>query len=145
MGFNFRNKGGRTYRSWKQWSEGDFIIGTYQESYEDQFGNECYEVKIIETDFAEEKDNLDEGVTLGVNSCGALKNKFKDVPVGSTVRIEFLGTGVVEKGPMKGKDFNNVGLGVDESTATGGVVKNAVKAQSKLDKESEESGDGYDL
>ena len=138
MSFKFRKVGGRTYRSWTKWSEGDVLIAKYTESYEDQFGNTCYEVQVIESDFSNEEENLDEGALLGVNSCGSLNNKMKGVEIGSVLRIEYAGKGKIDKGPMAGKSFHNVNLGVDATTA------GATPIASKIDEE-DTKGEDYDL
>lgn len=113
--FNFRKIGGRVYRSWKLWEEGDEIIAKYIQPYEDQFGNTCHEVEIIESDFHDK--DLEEGVILGLNSCGGLNHKLEDVVKGTTVRVEYEGEDVIEKGKMKGKMFHKVAVSIDDSTA----------------------------
>lgn len=116
MSFKFNKIGSRSYRSWKKWSEGDYLIGKFKKQYEDQFGNPGYEVAVIETDFAEEGDNLNEGDILGLNSCGGLNYKMEEVPENAVIKVEYMGTDVMEKGPMKGKEFHKVELSVDETT-----------------------------
>ncbi len=111
--FNFVKKGGRKYLAWKNWQVGEYLVGKYTKSYEDQFGNENYEVQIIEAEI--EGADLKEGDLFGVNSCGSLKHNMTDVAPGSYIQVTYEGKGEIEKGPFKDKSFHKVGLEVDDS------------------------------
>ena len=137
--FNFRQIGGaRSYRGWKNWEVGDTLTGKFIKKFEDQFGNPGYEIEVIETDFQDGK-NIEEGKVMGLNSCGSLNYKMDDVDPGSVIQIEYNGNdGVVEKGPMKGKNFHDVNL----SVADDNMVESAVAAQKTLEPAETEE---YDL
>lgn len=131
--FNFRQVGGaRVYRSWKNWEEGDTLIGKFQKQFEDNYGNPGYEVEVIETDF-HNGENIEQGKVIGLNSCGSLNYKMEEVQLGSVIRVEYNGTDIGEKGPYKGKEFHDVSLDVDDTT----VVATATPV--------EESEESYDL
>lgn len=136
MSFNFTEKGNKTYRSWKKWTEGDVLIGKFLSQYEDNYGNPGYDVQVIECDFSEEGDILEEGKIIGINSCGGLNYKMEEVPLGSVIRVEYDGTDFMDKGPMKGKEFHKVNLGVDESTAN-----STQKVEKQVEESSEENFD----
>jgi len=91
---------------------------------------------------------MDEGTLFGVNGCGSLNFKMKEVNDGAIVRIEYLGQEKVEKGPMKGKDFHNIGLQVDESSVDVAAVKKAqdeVLARVREEEGYEAPEESYDL
>ena len=114
--FKFRRVGGLKYRSWKLWSEGDYIVGKYVRTKEDQFGNPSYEVEVIESQFANE-DDFAEGDVVGINSCGGLNYKMEGVLPGSILQITYEGEDTMDKGKFKGKSFHSVDLQVDDSSA----------------------------
>ena len=138
--FKFRSVGGsRSYRSWKSWEEGDTLTCKFIKQYEDQYQNAGYEVEVIECDFHNEEDIVDEGKIMGLNGCGSLNYKMEEIPQGAIIQVVYEGKGKVEKGPMKGKDFHDVSVLVDENSVSGMEAPNA-KAMKQ-----EEPEDDYDL
>ncbi len=129
--FNFRKLGGRKYLKWSDWNPGEYIVGKYIQSYEDQFGNENYEVQIIEAEV--EGIELKEGDLFGLNSCGGLKRNMEDVAYGSYVQVTYNGKGVMEKGPFKGKPFTDVSLEVDDSGVN--TAESIKKVQDEMQEE----------
>ena len=104
--FNFRQIGGsRVYKAWKEWKEGDFVVGKFTSQYTDNYGNPGYELEVIDSSF-----DIQEGKIMGINSCGSLNYKMSDVSIGDTIKIQFEGEDVIEKGKYKGKTFNNVSV-----------------------------------
>jgi len=126
--FNFKKRGGRAYKSWKKWTIGDFIVGKFIKTYEDNFGNTCYEVEIIEAQFADGTE-LKEGSLFGVNSCGSLSHNMQDVLPGSFVEMTYDGEGEIEKGSFKGKKFHSVQLSVDDDSVDVEAIKNAESSE----------------
>lgn len=111
--FKFKKvKGQRVYKKWKEWEEGEYVIGKLIGTYIDKFKNTCYEVEVIESDVEE----FEEGKVAGLNSCGSLNYKMEDVLIGSTVRVEYTGTTVLDKGDFEGTEAHTVDVSIDEST-----------------------------
>ena len=96
--------GARTYRSWKNWEIGEYIVGEFVEQYTDNYGKPGYAVKVVETNIKD----LGEGKIIGLNSCGGLDYKMDKVSEGDTLKFEYDGTGILEKGKFAGKEFHQV-------------------------------------
>lgn len=108
---NFRKiNGSKTYRPWKQWDVGEYVVGKYLELGEDNFGNPSYSVEVMETNV----ESFKEGTTVGINSCGGLNLAMEKICTGTVIRLEYEGTDVMEKGKFKGKEFHIVGVAVAE-------------------------------
>jgi len=131
--FNFTKKGGRKYLKWGLWNEGDYLVGKFIATYLDQYGNECYEVQIIEAEI--EGIELKEGDTFGINSCGGLKKNMVDVLPGSFIQVTYNGEGEMEKGPFKGKPFTDISLEVDASGADEAASIKAVQDEAQAEEE----------
>jgi hypothetical protein len=117
----------KKYRSWKLWNVGDFIIGTFQGSYTDNFGKPGYTVEIEECSFENKEEVLEEGTLIGLNNCRGLSYRFEQchpgtdtriIQVGTKVRIEYQGMDKVsnKKSAFFGKDCHQVSVQVDEET-----------------------------
>jgi hypothetical protein len=110
--FQFRQvKGAKRYKAWKEWLEGDIVIGVFKDTYIDKYKKNGYTIEIIETQFQEGED-LPAGTMLGLNGMGSLDYKMEDVEIGSVVRIEYTGKTVLEKGPYEGKEAHTVSVAV---------------------------------
>ena len=106
----FVERGGSVnYKPWKEWKEDDFVVGEYVNQKTDKFGKPSYTLRVIDSNI-----ELQEGSSLALNSCGSLNYKMEQVAEGAIVKVVYTGTGVVEKGQMKGKDFHKVDLFVGE-------------------------------
>ncbi len=111
---NFRKvNGSKTYRPWKEWEVGEYLVGKYLELCEDSYGNPSYSIEAMESNV----ESLKEGTTIGINSCGGLNLAMEKIATGSIIRLEYEGTDVMEKGKFKGKDFHMVGVAVAEDDA----------------------------
>jgi hypothetical protein len=118
----FRRVGGssRQYKKWADWGEGDAVIGKYLGSgeRESQFGLQTYhDIDPMEVD----TDGVSLDKTLRLNSCGSIDNQMDEVAEGSIVKVTFNGKGIIESGPMKGKEFNDVTVEVAEEDDTDGL------------------------
>ena len=111
-----RQIGGRAYRGWKDWSEGDYIIAKFLAEYEDNYEKPGYEMEIIECEFEKESSIWKPGTIVGLNSSGSLNHKMKEIEVGDIVKIEYGGKDVLQKGKYKDKDFHVVNLWLMEES-----------------------------
>lgn len=121
MSYNFRTVMGQSsYKAWKNWSEGDFLVGKYISQSEDNFGNPNYKVEVIEAQF-------DDGTTpkpasvFTFNSSGTLKKAMEEVNTGDIVKVIYKGEDVVSKGKFKGKKFHSMEVLVAPSNNTPAV------------------------
>lgn len=86
---------GQAGDSWKPENEGDTIQGTLK-AVKTDVGINKSNVYVIQTEDAEDP--------MSVWGSTVLDTKFQEIPVGSEVKIEYLGT-VKGKGPKPYKDF----------------------------------------
>lgn len=113
MKFQFKKlKSERVYKKWSEWELGDYVVGKLLEVGEDQFKKANYVVEVIETSF----EDVAVGKNLCLNANGSLDYRMADVEIGTTIRVEYEGEGVMEKGPFKGKTFHKVGLEIAIAT-----------------------------
>lgn len=110
--YNFRKIGGRKYKAWKNYEEGDYIIGKYTQSYEDNYNHTCWELQVIETNI----DDFKVGDLVGINYTGSIAYKFEEAGIepGQVVKLEYLGLGEMTKGNHKGKEFHDVDVAIAE-------------------------------
>ncbi len=101
-----RVKGERIYKKWNEWEVEDFVVGKLIEVGEDQYKKANYIVEVIETSL----EGVEVGKNLCLNSNGSLDYRMEDVEIGTIIRVEYEGEGVMEKGPYKGKKFHKVDL-----------------------------------
>lgn len=101
-------KGTRVYKKWSEWELGDFVVGKLIEVGEDQFKKANYIVEVIETSF----EDIQVGSNFCLNANGSLDYRMEDIEVGTVIRVEYEGEGIMEKGPFKDKKFHKVGLEV---------------------------------
>lgn len=121
MSYNFRTVLGQSsYRAWKNWEAGDFLVGKYVSQAEDSFGNPNYKVEVIEA-FFEEGETPKAGSLFTFNSSGALKKSMEEINVGDIIKVIYKGEDVVTKGKFKGKKFHSMEVLV--APANGGESK----------------------
>ena len=109
--------GSKVYRGWKNWAEGEFIQGVLVGQSTDNYGKPNWHIQVVETNI-EDQDEIIEGATVGLNSCGGLDFKLAQVEEGESVYIEYDGTTALTKGKFKGKDCHNVIVKVMEADAS---------------------------
>jgi len=100
--------GARSYRGWKNWTAGDILVGRFVNQSVDQYDKPNYHIEVIETDFAEEEENVEAGKKLVLNSCGSLDYAMEQVEIGMDIEIIYQGTTTLEKGKYKGKECHTV-------------------------------------
>lgn len=119
---NFRKlNGGCIYRPWKNWAEGDVVVGKFIRQDEDMYHKPNWIIEIEETEFTNEEDNLEVGKHLGLNSCGSLDKAMEknEVMEGTIIQIEYTGKIMLEKGPFAGKEAHTVILSVADGDSDG--------------------------
>ena len=102
--------GGRcTYRAWKDWEVGDYIIGQYKGSKTDNYDKPNWLVLVEEASFADKKEAKKlEGQVIGLNSNGMLNKAMERVEEGDMIQVMYNGTSEIEKGKYAGKDAHLV-------------------------------------
>lgn len=114
--------GGRcTYRAWGEWEVGDYIIGTYKGSREDQYNKPNWLVAVEEAEFSDSKAAKKLiGQTIGLNSAGQLNKAMEKVEEGDMIQVMYNGTSEIEKGKYAGKDAHLIEVDlVEEDDGSG--------------------------
>jgi len=121
MSYNFRTVMGQSsYRPWKNWSSGDFLVGKYVSEATDTFGNPNYKVEVIEAKFEDGKEPKT-GSVFSFNSSGTLKKAMEEIAVGDIVKVIYKGEDTVTKGKYKGKRFHSMEVLVAPSNGSAPV------------------------
>ena len=108
MSFNFKTVMGQSsYRPWKKWSEGDYLVGKYVSQSEDQFGKANYKVEVIEGQF-EDGTTPKAGAMFTFNSSGALNKAMDEISEGDIIKVIYKGEDTITKGKYKGKSFHSM-------------------------------------
>jgi len=116
--YNFKSvSGGSSYRAWKKWAEGDYLVGKYISESEDNFGNPNYKVEVLEASF-DDGTAPKAGSNFSFNSSGSLKRAMGSIEVGDVVKVIYKGEGIIEKGKFKGKPFHNMEVLVSSNSET---------------------------
>jgi hypothetical protein len=143
--FNFRQAGGaRKYRPWKQWAEGDYVIGVFKDTYTDKFRNEGWIIEVIECDFKDSQAAWNEGDVVGLNAAGGLAYSMEEAQKGAIVRIEYNGLDTLTSGDYKGSEVHTFKVGIDDSKLDSKEIKRVQDAKNETETEDSEEGD-YDL
>lgn len=118
MSYSFRTVMGQSsYRAWKNWAAGDYLVGKYVSESVDSFGNPNYKVEVIEAKFEDDKQPK-AGASFSFNSSGTLKKAMEEVSVGDVIKVIYKGEDVVSKGKFKGKKFHSMEVLVAPSNGT---------------------------
>lgn len=105
--YNFKQVlGSSSYKPWKEWETGEYLVGKFLSENEDKFGNPNYKVEVIESNFEEGKPAV--GASFTFNSSGSLKKAFEDIKVGQVVKVIYKGEDTINKGKFAGKKFHNM-------------------------------------
>lgn len=99
--------GQSSYRAWKNWDIGDYLVGKFVSQGEDNFGNPSYKVEVIEAGF-ENADVPATGSIFSFNSSGALNKAMEEITVGDVIKVIYKGEDTVTKGKFKGKKFHSM-------------------------------------
>jgi hypothetical protein len=112
--YNFKKTagtGGGSYKGWKTWRIGEWVIGEVTGHHTDKFRNVSPVVKVLDSNFAAV------GTSLNINSCGGLKDLLSRRPaeIGDVMRFEYKGMTTVTKGQWKGTECHNVDVMFNEA------------------------------
>lgn len=106
MGFR-EVSGARVYRNWRDdWSEGEYIIGTFLANGEQdgKYGiQQWYDIQVEESNFGHDNSKV-----LRLNGNGSLDNKMEGMDVNTKVKIQYDGHKILTTGAFKGKEFADV-------------------------------------
>jgi hypothetical protein len=97
--------GQSSYKSWAKWSVGDFLVGKFQSTSEDNFGKPNYKVEVIEASF-DDGDEPKVGTLFSFNSSGSLTKAMEEVEAGDVIKVIYKGEETFTKGKYKGKKFH---------------------------------------
>lgn len=98
-----------TYRAWKDWEEGDYLIGTFKGTKTDNYDKPNYLVQVEEAEFANKKESKKLiGQVIGLNSAGSLDKAMENVVEGDMVQVLYNGMGQIEKGKYAGKEAHAI-------------------------------------
>lgn len=106
--------GKSAYRTWKNWESGDFLVGKYVSTSEDNYGKPNYKVEVIEASFSDGSEPKASEV-FTFNSSGALIKAMEEVQVGDIIKVIYKGEEVMTKGKYKGKAFHSMEVLVADS------------------------------
>jgi len=122
MSYNFRTVMGQSsYRQWKKWSEGDYLVGRYVSQFEDQFGKPNYKVEVIEAQF-DDGTSPKAGSVFTFNSSGALNKAMEEISEGDVIKVIYKGEEIISKGKYKGKAFHSMEVLVAPANGSAPVV-----------------------
>jgi hypothetical protein len=102
--------GPRVFRKWKEWAEGDYVIGTFVGTYIDNYDKEGTLVEVIEANFPK-RPKLSaklEGKTLALNATGQLNKALPKMEEGNVYQFTYGGTSTMEGGKYAGKESHLV-------------------------------------
>ena len=110
--------GVKSYRPWKEWKVGDYIVGKFVDRGIDQYDKNNYTFIIEDAQFLEASDLADSlvGKKLCLNACGSLDKQMEEVTEGQFVRIEYTGLATITKGKFAGKEAHSTILEILEET-----------------------------
>lgn len=108
MSYNFKTvMGSSSYKPWSKWSPGDYLIGIYQSTSEDNYGKPNYRVEVVEAKF-EEGDEPKAGSIFTFNSNGSLQKAMEEVKENDIIKVIYLGEETLSKGRYAGKKFHSL-------------------------------------
>jgi hypothetical protein len=109
--------GSKSYRKWKEWSEGDYIIGKFVDEEADNYRKPSYVLEVEEVEFEdkEAEEKCGPGKRVALNSTGLLdKIMSKKVQIGDVIMVEYGGKDVMTKGPFEGDPVHIINVSVVE-------------------------------
>lgn len=106
--------GAQTYRGWKDYSEGDVVIGQFIGIHVDQYKKENVKLLVLDAQFKDGSGEALEGKVLVLNHCGSLEHAMAEVSEGEYVQVEYTGKITLSKGPYAGKEAHTVAVAVVE-------------------------------
>lgn len=118
MSYSFRTVMGQSsYKAWSKWSAGDFLVGKFQSTGEDNFGKPNYKVEVIEASF-DDGEEPQAGSIFSFNSSGALTKAMEEVNPGDVIKVIYKGEETLTKGKYKGKKYHSMEVLVADNKGT---------------------------
>lgn len=102
--------GSNVYRPWKDYSEGDVVVGIFQGIHIDNFKKNNAKIKVTYAEFADGTGHTLEGKVLVINSCGSLEKSLEIMEEGAAYQFVYNGKVTLEKGPYAGKEAHSVAI-----------------------------------
>jgi hypothetical protein len=102
--------GSNIYRPWKDYSEGDVIVGTFQGVHIDNYKKNNAKVKVAYAELADGTGDTLVGKTLVINSCGSLDKALDNMDEGSAYQFVYNGKITLDRGPYAGKEAHSVAI-----------------------------------
>ena len=94
----------KAFRAWKDWEEGDVVIGTYMGQHEDNYDKSNPYIKVEDAQFADDSGEEFFEKNLVLNSTGMLDKAFEEIEEGQLVQVTYMGMQEIEKGKYAGKN-----------------------------------------
>ena len=95
--------GSKLYKPWKEWAEGDYIIGKFVGTSIDKYRKTNWHLELIECSFSDGTE-LEIGKMFGANSTGMMDKVMEGVEIGQIVELLYKGTEVLTTGDFEGSD-----------------------------------------
>lgn len=111
--------GSKMYKPWKEFHEGDWVIGEYIGTHKDQYDKICRIIKVEDAQFADGFQEKCIGKNLVLNSVGMMDKAWEeddagDLEIGAIIQVTYNGTSTIEKGKFAGKDAHLVEIDLVE-------------------------------
>lgn len=100
--------GANVYRSWKDYTEGDVVVGHFEGIHVDNFKKNNAKVKVVYAEFADGTGDSFVGKTLVINSCGSLEKAMETMTEGAGYQFVYGGKVTLQKGPYAGKEAHSL-------------------------------------
>lgn len=102
--------GSNVYRPWKDYSEGDVIVGAFQGIHIDNYKKNNAKVKVVYAELADGTGDDLVGKTLVINSCGSLEKALENMEEGTGYQFVYNGKITLDRGPYAGKEAHSVAI-----------------------------------
>lgn len=127
--------GSKNFRPWKDWVEGDLVVGKRVGTHLDQYDKECIIIKVEDAQW-DDQDEADAiiGKEMVLNHAGQLNKAFDKIDEDEMVQVIYTGTAEMAKGKYKGNDSHTFEIDVVEED-------DGSEEMDQEDTEDEETGD----
>lgn len=104
--------GSRLYKAWKEYAEGDFVVGKFLGTHTDQFGKVCIVLNVLDCEFAGDSAEKFIDKELVINACGTITKLIEEekFQIGSVYQVTYNGLFSLTKGKFAGKDAHSVSI-----------------------------------
>ena len=134
--------GPKNFRKWADWSEGDFVIGTFVGTHTDQYDKENMILEVHDAGFRKPKEaKAIIGQRLILNAAGQLTKAMESLSEGDMIQVTYGGTATIEKGKYKGKDAHVLDIDLVEEEGEEDEDGNEEEDESEEENDDEEEVD----